>query len=95
MKPLNLMPLLMVQMLKLPAMMERILILFSKLIVIPRVLALHLILETQEFMVSNAIMMLRWTFQNLKGECSPMNSLVGLTPLSESLITRIFQDITR
>jgi hypothetical protein len=34
-----------------------------------------------------------WTFQNLKEECSPMNSLIGLTQLSESLITKMFQNI--
>jgi hypothetical protein len=31
-----------------------------------------------------------WTFQNLKEECNPMNSLIGLTPLSESLIAKMF-----
>jgi hypothetical protein len=53
MNPLNMMPLLMLQMLKFPATIERMLILFTMLVVTPRVIALHLILETKEFMVSN------------------------------------------
>jgi hypothetical protein len=54
MKPLNLMNLLMIQMLMVPATMKRMLILFTRLVVTPRAIALHLILETEEFMVSNA-----------------------------------------
>jgi hypothetical protein len=45
-----------------------------------------------DLIMSNTIMM---SFQNLKEECSPMNSLIGSTPLSESSNTKMFQNTTR
>ena len=47
------------------------------------------------FEIHDRVLIERWTYQILKERCNQMISLIGLLPLSESLISKMFQKIVK